>query len=105
KRCSTFSRTITHFIFSRCTCSRSRFLWFCICHSRSPILREGKLSMRDNALVIPSRADGEGPRNRSKIHTRNAFAVHEALASNRPLFGLCNFNANVRSFAVLRGSG
>ncbi len=67
--------------------------------------------MRDNALVIPSRADGEGPRNRSKIHARNAFAVHEALASNRPLFGLCNLKANVRSFGpsrtgiVLRGSG
>jgi hypothetical protein len=42
--------------------------------------------MRDNAPVIRSRADGEGPRNRSKIHA-NAFAVLEALASNRPLFG------------------
>jgi hypothetical protein len=30
-----------------------------------------------------------GPRNRSKIHARNAFAIHEALASNMPAFGLC----------------
>jgi hypothetical protein len=62
--------------------------------------------MRDNALVIPSRAEGEGPRIR-----RNAFAIHEALALNRPTFGLCNFKTNVRSFGpsgmgiVLRGSG
>jgi hypothetical protein len=67
--------------------------------------------MRDNMLVIPSRADGEGPLNRSKIHARNAFAIHEGLTADRPTFGLCNFNANVRSFGpsrtsiVLRGSG
>ena len=67
--------------------------------------------MRGNALVIPSRAEGEGPRVRSKTHARNAFAIHEALALNRPTFGLCNFKANVRSFGpsgmgiVLRGSG
>jgi hypothetical protein len=67
--------------------------------------------MRDNALVILSHTDGKGPCNRSKIHARNAFPVHEALASNRPTFGLCNFEANVRSFdpsrtgIVWRGSG
>ena len=66
--------------------------------------------MRNDALVIPSRAEGEGPRIRSKIHARNAFAIREALALNRPTFGLCNFKANVRSFGpsgrgnVLRGS-
>ena len=36
--------------------------------------------MRHNALVIPSRADGEGPRNHSKINAINVFAIHEALA-------------------------
>jgi hypothetical protein len=51
--------------------------------------------MRDNVLVIPSRADGEGPRYRNKIHTRNAFAINEVLASNKPTFGLCNLKANV----------
>jgi hypothetical protein len=67
--------------------------------------------MRDNTLVIPSRADGEGPLNRNKIYARNAFAIHEGLASNRPTFGLCNFKANMGSFGpsrtgiVLRGSG
>jgi hypothetical protein len=61
--------------------------------------------MRDNAPVIPSRADGEGPRSRSKIHARNAFAGLEALASNSRFLVLCNLKANVRSFAVLRGSG
>jgi hypothetical protein len=60
--------------------------------------------MRDNALVIPSRADGEGPLNRSKIHARNAFVIHEGLASNRPTVGLCNFKANVRSFGPSRTS-
>ena len=43
--------------------------------------------MRDNALVILRRADGEGPHNRSKIHARSAFAIHEALDSNMPAFG------------------
>jgi hypothetical protein len=42
--------------------------------------------MRDNAPVIPSRPDGEGPPNRSQIHARNTFAIHEALASNRRNF-------------------
>jgi hypothetical protein len=61
--------------------------------------------MRDNALVIPSRADGEGPLNRSKIHARNAFVIQEGLTADRPTLGLCNFKANMRSFPVLHGSG
>ncbi len=67
--------------------------------------------MRDNALVIPSRADGEGTRNRSKIHARNAFAVHEASPRIGRFLVLCNLKANVRPFGPsrtgigLRGSG
>jgi len=58
--------------------------------------------MRDNVLVIPSRAGGEGPRYRNKIHTRNAFAINGVLASNKPTFGLCNLKANMRSFGPSR---
>ena len=67
--------------------------------------------MLDNAPVIPSRADianparTEGPRNRSKIDRKNAFAMLEALASSRRFLDCVIFKANVRSFAVLRGSG
>src|SRR5213076_1890653 len=39
KRCSTFSRIIVRFIFSRCICSRSHFLSYCICHSPFTIWR------------------------------------------------------------------
>jgi hypothetical protein len=67
--------------------------------------------MRDNTLVCRAAQTVRDLSIAVKFTEEMPFAIHEGLASNRPTFGLCNFNANVRSFGpsrtgiVLRGSG
>ena len=56
--------------------------------------------MRDLLLVIPSRADGEGPHRRGEIDPETLSRSTEAEMMEMAGFSLCDLRAIVRSFAV-----
>jgi hypothetical protein len=45
---------------------------------------DGKEAVHVKSIVIPSRADGEGPHSRREIHTTSAFAMLAMETLNEP---------------------